>query len=376
MQLLRRLFSPFQNYFYFNAKERMGIMAFIVLTTLCLLSPFYLPFFVSSQSIEVIPIPTITEDKTTESDTSDSKKRLFRFNPNTATEEMFRQLGLKENTIVSILKYREKGGKFKSAQDFAKIYTLPPAQFQELFPYIDVFDTTTENNVLKDFIYFNFNPNTVNPDSLVLMGFKVAYTKKLQAYRIKGGHFYYKEDLLKIYGADTSLIVQVMPYVQLPSHQSTNAINTNPINTNPMLPDIAPSKTNFTMIEINAASTEEWKRLPSIGEGYSKKIVRHRENLGGFYKLEQLIEILPDSVFQKIKPQLNLNHSSIKKLKVNKLSLQELARHPYIKYSKAKLIFNTRLHHGSFKNSTELLKLPTFDTDIIEKLKPYLDFEE
>lgn len=61
---------------------------------------------------------------------------LFPFDPNRADSADFRRLGLPGWMARNILRYREKGGKFRRAEDFRKIYGLTEEQYTRLAPYI------------------------------------------------------------------------------------------------------------------------------------------------------------------------------------------------------------------------------------------------
>ena len=86
------------------------------------------------------------------------------------------------------------------------------------------------------------------------------------------------------------------------------------------------------MVELNSADTTRLKMLRGIGSGYAKMIVAYREKLGGFYKAEQLLEVykFPDETYQKIKHQLSVDTTLIRKIKINEATVKELKSHPYI----------------------------------------------
>lgn len=63
---------------------------------------------------------------------------LFPFDPNKADSATLRQLGIPVYVVRNILKYRERGGTFRSEESLAKIYGLAPTLFQRLKPYIRV----------------------------------------------------------------------------------------------------------------------------------------------------------------------------------------------------------------------------------------------
>ncbi|EJW89290.1 hypothetical protein EVA_22605 [gut metagenome] len=62
----------------------------------------------------------------------------FPFNPNTADSATLARIGLSDWQIENLLKYRRKGGKWKKPQDFARLYGLSDADFQQLLPYIRI----------------------------------------------------------------------------------------------------------------------------------------------------------------------------------------------------------------------------------------------
>lgn len=68
---------------------------------------------------------------------------LTLFDPNTADSATFRQLGLPGWMARNILRYREKGGKFRRPDDFRKIYGLTEEQYHALSPYIRIAQTDT-----------------------------------------------------------------------------------------------------------------------------------------------------------------------------------------------------------------------------------------
>ena len=65
------------------------------------------------------------------------------FDPNTADSVTFRQLGLPGWMARNILRYRERGGKFRRPDDFRKIYGLTEEQYRTLSPYIRIAQTDT-----------------------------------------------------------------------------------------------------------------------------------------------------------------------------------------------------------------------------------------
>ena len=74
---------------------------------------------------------------------------LEAFDPNTADSVTFRRLGLSAFTARNIIKYREKGGVFRSAEAFSKIYGITEEQFQTLLPYIEISGELVQRDTIR-----------------------------------------------------------------------------------------------------------------------------------------------------------------------------------------------------------------------------------
>ena len=60
----------------------------------------------------------------------------FPFNPNTATEADFQRLGFSEKQAQALTRYREKGGRFRRKEDFARSFVVADSVYRRLEPYI------------------------------------------------------------------------------------------------------------------------------------------------------------------------------------------------------------------------------------------------
>lgn len=81
----------------------------------------------------------------------EKRSQLFFFNPNTSDSLQLVCLGLKPWQARNVIKYRQKGGHFNKATDFAKIYGLSKKEFLRLRPYISIPEerTITRQNAEK-----------------------------------------------------------------------------------------------------------------------------------------------------------------------------------------------------------------------------------
>ena len=69
-------------------------------------------------------------------DTVTAKLKPFPFNPNTASEQDLRRMGLPENVITTILRFRSKGGTFRRVEELGRIYGMTDAALEKLRAYV------------------------------------------------------------------------------------------------------------------------------------------------------------------------------------------------------------------------------------------------
>lgn len=132
-------------------------------------------------------------------------------------------------------------------------------------------------------------------------------------------------------------------------------------------------------VELNTADTTLLKQLRGIGSGYAKMIVNYRTKLGGFYSKEQLLEVyrFPAETYAKIEHQLWVDTTYIQKLPINRLSIDQLKRHPYIRYFQAKSLYDNRLNKPEQRYNAldDLVEDRDVTPQFIAKIAPYLSFK-
>jgi competence ComEA-like helix-hairpin-helix protein len=221
---------------------------------------------------------------------------------------------------------------------------------------------------------FYFDPNTLSTEGWQKLGLRDKTISTIQNYLSKGGKFRKPEDLQRIYGLFPNEFERIAPYIKIASSgETTNYkdFTDNPSTENP------PAKTytsRYSVVDINAADTTGLIALPGIGSKLAMRIITFRDKLGGFYSITQVGETfgLPDSTFQKIKQYLKLENTSVRKININKATIDELKTHPYIKYSLANPIIAYRNEHGAFAKVEDIKKLMVVTDEIYTKIAPYL----
>jgi competence protein ComEA len=147
--------------------------------------------------------------------------------------------------------------------------------------------------------------------------------------------------------------------------------------------DTAKSKRNQKQIDnLNRISFAEVDSItlqivPGIGQATAGRIIKYRENLGGFHSRSQLQEVygMKEETVSAVWDFFDFEAIIFRKINLNVATLEELAAHPYISYGEAKVLLAFRNQHGNFNSAEDLMKVKIFKVEWIEKIRPYLNFE-
>jgi len=222
-------------------------------------------------------------------------------------------------------------------------------------------------------LLFYFDPNNLSLADWRKLGLSDKQIAVIKNYERKGGRFKNKDDLKKIYSINERLYERLEPYIRIKPSSDAAA----KVQNTPMLYD--KFETNGAeLIDINNCDTTGLMSLKGIGSILSKRILKYREVLGGFYRIEQLKEVygVTAETYDMIKDNVVVSSlERIKKININEIDAHSLAKHPYLSPKDAKLIVNYRLQHGSYTNIEDLAKIGTLSDLAIAKIAPYLIFE-
>ncbi|GHE23142.1 helix-hairpin-helix domain-containing protein [Sphingobacterium griseoflavum] len=223
----------------------------------------------------------------------------------------------------------------------------------------------------KSHVLKPFDPNGLPEEQWRLMGFSDKQIRVIKNYEKKGGRFYRASDVKKIYAISESDFQRISPFLRFADESPRN----DPRSSTKQWVDAARSASE-TPVDMNEADTIAWKRLPGIGSVLSKRIVKFRDRLGGFHKIDQLREVygISEETMARIRSLLLVTNDGVQKLSVNRLSEAELSAHPYISARDARHIVRYREQHGSFQDMADLKKNYALDPDFLLKIEPYLQF--
>ncbi|MDR3007017.1 MAG: helix-hairpin-helix domain-containing protein [Sphingobacterium sp.] len=229
--------------------------------------------------------------------------------------------------------------------------------------------------VLEETKLFYFDPNNLPHADWHKLGLSDKQITVLKNYESKGGRFRKKSDLKKIYSINDRLYKRLEPYIQIKT--SPDSAITKQQNRTSLLYDKFESN-KAELIDINTCDTTALKSLKGIGSILSKRILKYKDVLGGFYRIEQLKEVygVTAETYDLIKDYIVVSSlDGIKKININKVDAISLAKHPYLSPKDAKMIVNYRDQHGSYVNIEDLTKIGTLSDLAIAKIAPYLIFE-
>ena len=206
--------------------------------------------------------------------TEEAHATLFAFNPNTITIDSLQLLGLMQKQALTIIHYREKGGKFRKKEDFSKMYTVSPEKYLELEPYIVI--------------------------------------------PVAG-----KRPEPKTKTAERPEVKQEEKPAEKPERPKEEKYEEKAVWK-------APKEKVF--VDINEADSAALVSVKGIGPYFCKAILSYRKALGSFASIDQLLEIrgMDQEKFDRIKDQVFVHPAGIKKFSIAEADENFLRRHPYI----------------------------------------------
>ncbi|MGY0040419.1 ComEA family DNA-binding protein [Pedobacter sp. NJ-S-72] len=215
---------------------------------------------------------------------------------------------------------------------------------------------------------FNFDPNLIGADDWQLLGLSAKQAAVILRYREKGGRYYKKEDLQKMYVISSEMYERLTPYIYIKETEQKDSHSYPAYN--------HPAKQKPVLISLNTADTLRLMEIKGVGPAFARRIFNYRQRLGGFYKKEQLLEVygLDSLKYNEIKDQLVLDDQPLIRINLNTALFDDLKNHPYLKYKQVNAIIQFRKQHGNYEYIADLKKVAILSAETIEKLAPYISF--
>ena len=229
---------------------------------------------------------------------------------------------------------------------------------------------------------FPFNPNTLTEEEWLQMGLTDRQVRNIMNYKAKGGKFYSKNDLGKLYTISEEEFAQLEPFIVLPEvsrgkNTNTKAMSQGGVSAGSTAETTVPSeKKAIPVVDLNTVDSTTLVELPQIGAYTAVRIIEFREKLGGFVDKEQLRDVkgMDEARFAAIQPYINLDVVEIHKIDVNRDDFKTLVHHPYLSYEQVKRIVNQRERRGMIKNWAQLEALIKDEGEVNPLLEHYVKF--
>ena len=244
---------------------------------------------------------------------------MSHFDPNTASLDDLRRLGLTKHEAVSLLKYRAAGKVFRIPEDLTLCYGISDSLYRRLEPWVRIgrkYAIAPEKYRTGRILPEPLAPGPFRIDTVSARYLRaIGALSKRQAeafirWRDLSG-IYDMEDLRECYVVSDSVAAALEPYVIFPERKAR------PIE---------------QPVELNTADSATLRSVVGIGPRTVVAIMHYRERLGGFVRAEQLAEVpgVRERNYEKILKQIYCDSCKIRKIDINFASPKVLGKHPYI----------------------------------------------
>lgn len=228
---------------------------------------------------------------------------------------------------------------------------------------------------------FPFDPNTADSTTLLRLGLSPWQVRSVYRYRAKGGRYHRKEDFKRVPGMIPEVwerLAKVMTIGEAYQYYHEQKDTTRQAGGERVQRDSLPypqqeKYQEVVQLDINTVDSNALKMIPGIASVRARRILRYRDELGGFVSLDQLSEIegLPEGIEQWFKVETGI----IRPLRINTLRVGALSHHPYVSFQQARDIDQYRRRKGKIRDLRELRLIESFTEADFQRLEPYVQYE-
>lgn len=337
----------------FSNREIRGLLLFLPLAGLLVLGVLLL---------ERKPAPETVETLMAELESRPDSAELSRFDPNTIDYEGLRRMGLSKHEAVSLLKYRAAGKIFRIPEDVATCYGFTDSLYLRLAPYIHIGRKYAV--APREYRRERVVRPMLEPEPFLVDTVSAMYLRSIGALSKRQAETFVRwrdlhgirdmEELSSCYVVSDSVARALAPYVRF-------AERPDPVR---------------VPVELNSADSAGLRSVYGIGEKSVAAIMRYRERLSGFYRVEQLAEIpqVTESNYEKILKQIYCDSCEIQKIDINFAPPNTLAGHPYMPPRVLRKLLKQRQLKGGWTTVGELVDEHILTPEEAARLAPYLRF--
>jgi len=301
---MRSIFSYIKEYLNHSKGERNGILLLLLIILFFILAPLfysnYTPvgydnsLFNSNvdsffSSLKIKPDESViaqTSPIENEEVRHPKEIKYFFFDPNNVNIEAMVLLGLSVKQASVVERYRDRGGIFRSPEDFAKVYVIDSLHYKKLKPWIKISslafsssqriqgDSTKKVERIPTIVELNSTDTT---ELVKIKGVGKVFARRIIAYRTLIGGYTNIRQLSEVYGIKPDIIAEISKYITVDS-------------------------TKVKTINLNLVSYEELKKHPYLSDYQAKAIIYYRSKVGMLKDPRELVEnkILPNDKFVRL----------------------------------------------------------------------------
>lgn len=301
-------------YFNFSRREFNGILVLIVLIALIAAIPYVYELIMPEKDDVPAEIAAIKKLMLIEAEKGKrisyrqrrfypGKKaekalkniRSFNFDPNQTSLPQWQSLGLSAKQAAVMVKYTEKGGRFRKKEDLQKMFVISPPTYRRLAPFVHITEREQYHTRFKPFSK-NIYPAKTGPviialnaaDTLELdrvKGIGPAFAKRIINYRNRLGGFYKKEQLREVFGLDSVKYNEIKDQLTIDIRQ-------------------------LTILYINKVVFEDLRQNPYLKFKQVNAILQYRKQHGNYANIADLkkVAILPAATVDKLAPYISFEH--------------------------------------------------------------------
>lgn len=284
--------NNFNSLFLFNRKQQRGIFVLIILLAIATAAYVY--------ALHRPQEKLVIEDVSTYQSHIDSlkavaalkKQKIYPFNPNFITDYRGYVLGLNEEELGRLHRFRESGKFINSKAEFQKVTAVSDKWLDSISPYFKFPDWVTNPKKKKTFTAFKERKivakdvnNATQEELKAVYGIGPALSKRIIKERefLKG--FIHDMQVRGVYGLTDSTMVQFKKHFYI----------TQPV--------------NFKKIVLNTASRDELLSIPYFNDYLVEQLIKQRTLRDGFNSWDKVVltSRFPEEKLELIQLYLTLN---------------------------------------------------------------------
>jgi len=211
--------------------------------------------------------------------------KTYAVNPNYLSDYQAYRIGLSLKALDTIRSFRKAGGYISSLDQFNQLLGLPDSVMEVLTSQLKFPVKIPQSKAVKPTNIYYGDLNTASAIELrSIPGIGQVLSGRIIKFRTALGGFLLNEQLYDVYGLDSIVVRRLLKRF------------------------IVKKVPRIEKIPINSASIEELAANVYITWGMARKIVAHRERLGGFKSWSELedLELMPANRIARIRLYLSL----------------------------------------------------------------------